>query len=126
MQAACNGAYHLFEQRTHPLLRPESTCIPRPPRELQLLWASCLKEPLDHLYPHLAEGSLEEGQWALLRTYAVQGRQLPSLFWSAQESRFGQGVLGIPGKGSSPEFICPPIEEDTGWPGPDGEVMLFG
>ena len=39
---------------------------------------------------------------------------------------FGQDLSGLPGKGSSPEFICPPIEEDTGWPGPDGEVMLLG
>ena len=78
------------------------------------------------MYRDFAEGSLEEAQWALPRTYAVQDRPLPSLFWSAKDSQSGQNLLGLPGKGSNPEFTCPPIEEDTGWPGPDGEVMLLG
>ena len=42
------------------------------------------------------------------------------------QSVANQEVLGSPGKGSSPEFICPPIEDETGWPGADGEVMLLG
>ena len=72
------------------------------------------------------EDSWEEGQWALPRTYAGQPRQLPSLFGLAKASQPSQEVLGLPGKGSSPEFICPPIEDETGWPGADGEVMLLG
>lgn len=78
------------------------------------------------MYPGFEEGSLEEGQWEPPRTYAVQARLLPSLLWSAEKSHSGQELLGLPGKGSNPEFNPPPIEEDTGWPGPDGEVMLFG
>ena len=70
MHAVCNGPYHLFEQRIRPSLRPGSTCIPRPPIKLQLLWVSCLKEPLDHSYPDFAEGNLEEDRQALPRTYA--------------------------------------------------------
>ena len=76
------------------------------------------------MYPDFEEGNLEEGQWEPLRRYAVQARQLPWLFWSAEKFHSGQELRGLPGKGSNPGFICPPIEDDTGWPGPDGEVML--